>query len=268
MATENENQDAGDQSQGSGGGLTAVKTFLFSQKYDTVSWLLRLYILFSAFCFMVPVLGFEFGQLCFRRVLLGNAAVSALRLHQRLPRVQLNMVFFRSLLGEDSFHYLAYSVLFLVGSAGVSIALMPVVTFAVLHATTYTRKVLEVSRSENSLMLKIRQWCSKIENRETQTQMLQFIALMEIMIFPASILLLFSGRGTLIVPLFYYRFLQLRYYSRRNPYSRVMFSQLRLTIDRLAYHPRCPAIGKKLLNMIVNLACRLAPQQQEQQQPS
>lgn len=47
------------------------------------------------------------------KVLMSSAATSALRLHQRVPRVQLNRQFWEQLFLEDSFHYLFYSLIFL-----------------------------------------------------------------------------------------------------------------------------------------------------------
>lgn len=44
---------------------------------------------------------------------MNNAATSALRLHQRVPRVQLTRQFLETLLLEDSCHYLFYSLIFL-----------------------------------------------------------------------------------------------------------------------------------------------------------
>lgn len=47
------------------------------------------------------------------KVLVGNAATSALRLHQRLPPVSINREFLSLLFQEDSCHYLFYSLIFL-----------------------------------------------------------------------------------------------------------------------------------------------------------
>jgi len=44
---------------------------------------------------------------------MNNAATSALRLHQRVPRVQFTRQFLETLLLEDSCHYLFYSLIFL-----------------------------------------------------------------------------------------------------------------------------------------------------------
>lgn len=62
----------------------------------------------------------EFNTLIFRsaqnayyKVLIANAAISALRLHQRLGRVRISREFLAELLIEDSCHYLFYSLIFL-----------------------------------------------------------------------------------------------------------------------------------------------------------
>ena len=47
------------------------------------------------------------------KALMANAATSALRLHQRLPNVQLSREFLGSLFMEDSAHYLMFSLVFL-----------------------------------------------------------------------------------------------------------------------------------------------------------
>ena len=57
---------------------------------------------------------------------MSNAATSALRLHQRIPRVAFTREFLATLLLEDSAHYLLYSVMFLyAGSDPVTVALLP-----------------------------------------------------------------------------------------------------------------------------------------------
>jgi transmembrane protein 33 len=53
------------------------------------------------------------AQNSFYKALLANAATSALRLHLRLPQVQLSQQFFSQLMAEDSCHYLFYSLIFL-----------------------------------------------------------------------------------------------------------------------------------------------------------
>lgn len=117
----------------------------------------------------------------YQRALLANALTSALRLHQRLPHFQLSRAFLAQALQEDSCHYLLYSLI-LVNSYPItsilswrsveeyfkgkyllvffvlwhhfvfmqpwlvlSVSIFPVFLFSLLHATTYTKKVLDVS---------------------------------------------------------------------------------------------------------------------------
>lgn len=68
-----------------------------------------------------------------------------------------------------------------------------------------------------------------------------------------------SGRAGLMTPFIYYHFLALRYSSRRNPYNRNMFHELRLAVEVFANNPRVPAIGKKILYSGIAIITRLAP---------
>ena len=52
------------------------------------------------------------GYNMYYKALLANSATSALRLHQRLPQVQLSREFLGKVFLEDSAHYLLYSMIF------------------------------------------------------------------------------------------------------------------------------------------------------------
>lgn len=84
------------------------------------------------------------AQTAYNKVLLANVATSALRLHQRLPRISLTREFLSQLLMEDSCHYLFFSLTFLYVQPMVLI-LFPVVLFAVLHSASYSLTLLDVS---------------------------------------------------------------------------------------------------------------------------
>lgn len=236
----------------------SVQEHLMSNKFDATLLFIRLYIIFATFIFMVPLFGMEYSVTCFKRVLLGSACISALRMHQRLPRVTLSKEFLRVLIMEDSFHYFVYSILFL-NSHPQTIALVPIVVFAVLHSASYIQKLIVATGCVNSIATTIQQLTSKVAERSMQTSVLTFIASMEITVFFVSIAMVFVGRGSLLVPFFYYRFLQLRYMSRRNPYSRLVFGQLRMKIEQMAYNASCPGIAKKALLAIVSIASKLSP---------
>lgn len=96
---------------------------------------------------------FSSSQSAFYKVLISNAATSALRLHQRLPRIQLTKEFLALLLVEDSAHYLFFSLIFLYVQPFILI-LFPVVLFAVLHSASYSLKILDVSYDFELVMMK------------------------------------------------------------------------------------------------------------------
>jgi len=229
-----------------------------ANKFDAVLLAIRLYIIFATFVFMVPVFGTEYSLTCFKRVLLGNACISALRMHQRLPRVTLTKEFLQVLIMEDSFHYLVYSVLFLT-SHPTTVALAPIVVFATLHSASYIHKMIATTGSTDFIALKVQSLTSKIVERNMQTSILTFIASMEVMVFAVAVVMIFLGRGSFLVPFFYYRFLQLRYMSQRNPYSRLVFGQLRMKVEAMARAPTTPAFAKKGLTMMVQMAAKLSP---------
>lgn len=63
-----------------------------------------------------------------------------------------------------------------------------------------------------------------------------------------------------MTPLVYYHFLVMRYSSRRNPYTRNAFTELRMSADALAM--RLPSPIGKFIHSCINLISRLAPQPQ------
>lgn len=120
--------------------------------------------------------------------------------------------------------------------------------------------------------------------------LLRTIAFSEIFLFPMLILSLFryiflkpylrdatvpnrnrkffnySGRSTLMTLFVYYRFLTLRYSSRRNPYTRNTFGELRFLVESYAQNPSCPGVIRNLMSKLVALISRLAPPVAAEQQ--
>merc|ERR1712088_572895 len=80
---------------------------------------------------------------------MASAATSALRLHQRLPRVQLTREFAAQLILEDSAHYLFFAVIFIYASGPITMALLPVLLFAVLHSASYSLTLLDALGQPN-----------------------------------------------------------------------------------------------------------------------
>lgn len=65
-----------------------------------------------------------------------------------------------------------------------------------------------------------------------------------------------------MTPFVYYHFLVLRYSSRRNPYTRNMFYEMRLATEAAANNPSVPAIARKALHTSISFLSRLAPPMQ------
>jgi transmembrane protein 33 len=233
--------------------MQRVINHLSANRIETVLWITRLFSIFTTINFFLPIFGGH-PYSSYQRVLLSNAATSALRLHQRVPNFQFSRAYIASLFLEDSAHYLFFSLVFLTSSP-VSMSLMPIFLFAVLHAQSYTKQVLN-QIGPNSLQL-VRSLLSKIEAQ--QTNILRFIACSEIFLMPTVIFLLFTGQGSFLLPFLYYRFLALRYSSRRNPYCRQLFTELRLVVETFSSKPQCPQFVRGICLKGVEIISRLAP---------
>ncbi|NXP69090.1 TMM33 protein, partial [Chloropsis cyanopogon] len=215
--------------------------FLMANKLDTAMWISRLFTVYCSALFVLPLLGLHEAASFYQRALLANALTSALRLHQRLPHFQLSRAFLAQALLEDSCHYLLYSLIF-VNSYPVTMSIFPVLLFSLLHAATYTKKVLD-ARSSNSLPF-LRNLLEKLN--ANQQNILKFIACNEIFLMPATVFMLF-------------RFLTLRYSSRRNPYCRTLFTELRIVVEHLITKPSCPVFVRRLCLSGISFISRLAP---------
>lgn len=75
---------------------------------------------------------------------MANAMTSALRLHQRMPRIAFTREYLSLLLMEDSCHYLFFSLIYLY-VAPVLVIPIPIVLFAILHSASYSLTLLDVS---------------------------------------------------------------------------------------------------------------------------
>ncbi|XP_041121604.1 transmembrane protein 33-like [Polyodon spathula] len=228
--------------------------FLLANKLETAMWLSRLFTVYCSVLFILPFLGLQEAANFYQRALLANALTSALRLHQRLPHFQLSRAFLALALLEDSCHYLLFSLIF-VNSYPVTMSIFPVFLFSLLHATTYTKKVLN-AMGPSSLAF-VRTFLDKLATN--QQSILKFIACNEIFLMPATVFMLFSGQGSLIQPFIYYRFLSLRYSSRRNPYCRTLFTELRILIEHITMKPACPVFLRRMCLNSIALVSRLAP---------
>jgi hypothetical protein len=233
-------------------GFSTFKTHVLAHKIDVGLWATRIATILFSLGYIIPVIGNPYQS--YYKALMANAATSALRLHQRLPQVQFNREFLFQFLLEDSAHYLFYSIVFLY-AAPITMVLSPVTLFAVLHSASYSLTLLD-TLGQNAW------WGARmlISFVELQSRnLLRMAAFTEIFLMPLVIFLIMSGQTTLVTPFLYYRFLGLRYSSRRNPYCRTMFHELRMTMEHLAYSAKCPGIAKTLIHKVIQLVSNLAP---------
>ncbi|XP_069680513.1 Krueppel homolog 2 [Periplaneta americana] len=239
-------------------GWEALKQHVIDHKVEVALWATRVFTILFTFGYFIPLLGNPYNA--YYKALMSNAATSALRLHQRIPRVTLSREFLSLLLLEDSCHYLFYSLIFLYVTP-VTLVLLPVFLFAVLHSASYSLTLLD-TLGQNSW------WGARllISLVEFQSRnILRLVAFTEIFLMPFTIVLIFLGRAGLLTPFIYYHFLTLRYSSRRNPYTRNMFSELRMLLEGTASKPGTPSFLRNILLSIVAFASRLAPMQQARQ---
>merc|ERR1712136_475706 len=231
----------------------SVMNFLLSKKVSSAMWLMRLYILFLTVQFFMAGSAPAQGHY-FQRLLLANGVICALRLHQRVPNFQFSRHHLALMLNEDSSHYLLYSLIF-VTTAPITMVLIPITLFALLHACSYTRQVLDVMGPHTAQPVR------KLINYVAANQMklFRFIAMSEIMILPMLVFQLFTGRPSIFAIFMHYKFLTMRYMSQRNPYCRQVFYELRMVLQQYAYQQSCPAFLKRVINKTVEIVLRLAP---------
>lgn len=240
-------------------GVQALKEHIILNKIDTALWASRVLTIIFSIGYIIPIFGNPTNA--YYKVLMANAATSALRLHQRMPRFQFSRDYLQKLLLEDSCHYLLYSLIFLYAYP-VLLIIFPVTLFAVLHSASYSLTLLD-TLGQNSW------WGARllISLVEFQTRnILRLAAFAEIFIMPLAVVLVFLGKAGIMTPLVYYQFLVIRYSSRRNPYTRNVFYELRLVTENFANGARTPAAVRKVLQGSISFISRLAPPMQQQQQ--
>lgn len=233
--------------------MSRIISKMSGDKIEAVLWMSRLFTIFMTINFFLPIFGHN-PYSCYQKVLLSNAATSALRLHQRVPHFQFSREYLGQLFLEDSAHYLFYSLIFVTASP-VSMALLPVFLYAVLHAQNYTKQLLNQIGPDSIQLL--RRLMVKIETH--QVSMLRFIACNEIFLMPSFIFLIMTGQCSIIMPFLYYRFLSLRYASRRNPYCRSLFYELRVAVEMLCAKPQCPRFFSNICYKAIGFIGRMAP---------
>lgn len=234
-------------------GFSEVIEHISFHKIESLLWFTRMCTVVFTLLYLLPVLGAN-PHTCYQRALISNAATSALRLHQRMPTIQLTRMFLSQLLIEDSCHYLFFSLIFLFAQP-MTLVLLPVFLFALLHSANFSLTLLDKFGGRSGVL---GNWLVLLLEHQNNN-ILRLVAFTEIFLMPLTLFCLFSGRSSLITPFVYYRFLSLRYASRRNPYNRTVFHELRLVTEYYASRPGCPTFLSRLLNKTIGLLCQLSP---------
>jgi hypothetical protein len=81
----------------------------------------------------------------------------------------------------------------------------------------------------------------------------------EVLLMPFVILSILTGVCSLVTPFIYSRFLIWRYSSRRNPYTRSSFRQIRLAGEQLTSLPACPPLVRRAFLSLADIISRMAP---------
>lgn len=228
--------------------------YLKSRSTDTILFLARVVTVFCTLCYISPLSTAATQHSYYSKAFAAAAATNALRLHQRVGSIRFTREFLAQILLEDACHYLLYSVLFIT-SVPVTMALMPIFLYAILHAASFTVQICNaIGRGTSNYARTVNELISgHTEN------LLGVIACSEIFIMPLFIAMIFSGKASIFFPFIYYRFLTLRYMSRRNPSTKRVFYQLRVSLEQAVSGAGCPQVIRSSVHAIIAFICRLCP---------
>lgn len=237
---------------------TSILNYVMQDKISALLFLTRLFTIVCTFFFIIPISGYNLNAL-YLKSLMSCAATSALKLHQRMTGIpfQLNRVYFANLMLEDSFHYLLYALIFM-NNVPITIVLMPPTGFALLHVANYLKTLINLNGDQTSFSL-IRKMVTLVCSKDKD--IMRFVAINEIIILPTIVIMILAGKSTVFMPFVYYRFLSMRYQSRRNPYNKLMFYELRLTVEHYTNSPSCPQIVRNISQRLIGFILRLSPVQ-------
>ncbi|ETN76540.1 hypothetical protein RB195_010946 [Necator americanus] len=248
------NRASREQSTGPTQTTLTVSQYVSENLMECCLLVTRLMTLFFSLCYLLPFLSPVAPESAYYKAFAAAAATNALRMQQRVGTVSFTREFLARLLLEDSCHYLFYAILFLT-SAPVTMALLSISLFAALHSAAQLVKLMTaVGYGGSRFAFHLSSLC-----QQHTANCLGIIACGEIFLIPVLISMIFVGKASLFVPFVYYRFLTLRYASRRNPNTRQAFAQMRYSLDQVAASPNCPQIIRSLIYNSVGFISRLAP---------
>ncbi|KAH7731647.1 Protein Y37D8A.17 [Aphelenchoides avenae] len=250
----------------------SVVEYLKANGSEALCFALRLVTIYFTAYYLLPITTPAYQKTAYGKAFMAAAATNAFRLHQRMrgtstPTFSRN--FLQELMLEDSCHYLLYCIIFAM-SPPVTMALLPVFLYAVLHVMNFVVKAATETGSGGA------PWVQKLAAFKTQhtPNILGTIAcaglyarltdinsafLSEVFVFPIFFAMIFMGRANIFFPFMYFRFLSLRYTSRRNPYTRMTFANMKLSLLGIAQNNSCPAIVRTLIDKSIAIVERFAP---------
>uniref|UniRef100_A0A0K0DZ44 Transmembrane protein 33 n=1 Tax=Strongyloides stercoralis TaxID=6248 RepID=A0A0K0DZ44_STRER len=254
--SETENTSFGDASTSNRSTLPprqSIMEYLKTDPSSTFLCILRIATVFFSFLYLLPS---KDNGTYYSKAMIAAAVTNGIRLSQRLGgNLQFNREFLTNAILEDSFHYLLYSLLFAMNTP-MTMALVPVALFGLLHSINFINKVAQnTGYGNNGIIVK----AHGLVNQQTNN-LLGIVATGEIFMFPILFGLIFTGKGTIILPIAYYKFLCLRYSSRRNPYTRVAFSQMKSSLTQASISPSCPRFVSSFIYKAIAFVEKLAPQ--------
>ena len=247
---------------------------MYSKRSEIFLLIIRFAVLVFTIFYLIPFTPFSSANL-YQKSLLANAAISALRLHQRLPPFRFSREYLTTVLFEDSAHYLLYSIIF-ISNYPITLVLLPVSLFALLHSCSFINILYSSGSRGNFIFEKfsskfiIHSFCQILIGSfgriiaslvEYQREIFLTIAFTEITLMPTLLFAIIAGLASIFTPFLYYQFLIFRYSSRRNPYTRQAFHLIRISSEKFASSPRCPHIARSFLFKSIELISHLAPQQ-------
>lgn len=210
-------------------------------------------------CVLMPT------QTNYQGVIMGSLASNMMRAYQRVGAPKFSSAFLQSLLAEDAGHYLLYSFIFLSRPPSLIVTIPPAV-FALFALASFIKYIAGPGRVAGLMDRLLGHQAYGFEMVATCEISLLFVA-----IFQAITQLSLSGFMNIMVLL---QFLQLRYLSKRNPYSRLAWGKLHTLMLMATSHRLCPAAVRNLyisltqkLDMFVEALRRQAHARAQQQQP-
>lgn len=236
--------------------MAVIKNVLSRDMKSSIMFFARVFaavngVIFAVSTFFAPAL----AQASFQRLMFAFGLASVIRLSQRLGPVQLTKQYCINVVLEDSAHYMLFACNFYSHKPTTVIAFIPAL-YCALQASAFLGVLLQ--ECQNGMLSSLKVQLAKVKGN--QQQLLRVVATAEIFIMPLVIIQLFTGQcGSILTPLVYYQFLMLRYMSRRNPYVRNAFSELKVSINQLLYNPACPAFIRNIVTKGMSLLERLSP---------